>query len=79
MRSRGVGLMLAIELVEDRRTRAPAPRETATVFERAREEGLILSKSGAFRNVLRFVPPLCLDMQDVDAIADALDRSFAAL
>ena len=76
---RGVGLMLAIELVEDRRTRAPAPRETATVFERAREEGLILSKSGAFRNVLRFVPPLCLDMQDVDAIADALDRSFAAL
>ena len=71
--------MLAIELVEDRRTRTPAPREIAAVFVRAREEGLKLSKSGPFRNVLRFVPPLCLDMRDVDAIADALDRSFAAL
>ena len=76
---RGKGLMLAIEMVEDRKSRSPAPEATAEIFERARDEGVIMSKSGVFRNVLRIVPPLCLDMQDVDPIADALDRSFASL
>ena len=71
--------MQAIELVKDRDTKEPAPEHTATVFERTREHGLILSKSGAFKNVLRMVPPLCLQMDDVQSVLDALDRSFADL
>ena len=76
---RGRGFMQAIELVKDRDTKEPAPEHTATVFERTREHGLILSKSGAFKNVLRMVPPLCLQMDDVQSVLDALDRSFADL
>jgi alanine-glyoxylate transaminase / (R)-3-amino-2-methylpropionate-pyruvate transaminase len=73
---RGRGLMLAIELVNDRRTKEPAVAETARIFERTREEGLIMSKSGACRNVLRMVPPLCIQESDMDFFADAIDRCF---
>ena len=76
---RGKGLMLAIELVKDHKTRIPDPESVARVFELARDNGLILSKSGPHKSVLRFVPPLCLSMQDVDTVANALDASFSAL
>lgn len=73
---RGRGLMMAIELVKDHRSKEPAPQETAAVFELSREEGLVLSKSGTYRNVLRMVPPLCISMDDVDFFERALNRSF---
>lgn len=76
---RGRGFMQAIELVKDHESKDPAPEHTAHVFERTREHGLILSKSGAFKNCLRMVPPLCLQEKDVQPVIDALDRSFADL
>ena len=74
---RGRGFMQAIELVKDRETKEPAPEETAAVFENTRKHGLILSKSGTFKNVLRMVPPLCLSADDVQPVLEAFDRSFA--
>ena len=73
---RGRGLMQAIELVGDRTSKAPATAETAEIFERTREQGLIVSKSGALRNVLRLVPPLCLSLADLAEVEAALERSF---
>jgi alanine-glyoxylate transaminase/(R)-3-amino-2-methylpropionate-pyruvate transaminase len=73
---RGRGLMLAIEMVRDRKTKEPDPDLTAEVFEAAREAGLILSKSGPYRSCLRMVPPLCLSLEDVDRVAEGLDRAF---
>lgn len=74
---RGRGLMMAIELVEDRASKAPATEATAKVFEASRRHGLVLSKSGPHRSVLRMVPPLCLSMEDVPKIAEAMEASFA--
>ena len=76
---RGRGLMLAIEMVKDRKTKEPDRETTAAVFENCRESGLILSKSGQYQSVLRMVPPLCLSMGDVDTVANGLDRAFSAL
>jgi len=73
---RGVGLMLAIELVSDRRTKAPATAETAAIFEETRRQGIVVSKSGPHRSVLRMVPPLCLAMDDVPPVLDALRKSL---
>jgi alanine-glyoxylate transaminase / (R)-3-amino-2-methylpropionate-pyruvate transaminase len=73
---RGRGLMLAIEMVKDRKTKEPDAEITAAVFENCREQGLILSKSGPHRSVLRMVPPMCLSMDDVDRVADGIDRAF---
>ncbi|MEM8689081.1 MAG: aspartate aminotransferase family protein [Pseudomonadota bacterium] len=76
---RGEGLMLSIELVKDRRTKEPDPETTAAVFEESRKHGLIASKSGPYRSVIRMCPPLCLSMEDVDRVADGFDASFAAV
>jgi alanine-glyoxylate transaminase/(R)-3-amino-2-methylpropionate-pyruvate transaminase len=73
---RGRGLMLAIEIVKDRKTKEPGSEIAADIFERTREEGLVVSKSGAHRNMLRMVPPLCLSETDVDQVADAVERCF---
>ena len=52
-------------------------RETTTeVFEACRGQGFILPKSGPFQSCLRMVPPLCLSLEDVDRVADGLDRAF---
>jgi alanine-glyoxylate transaminase/(R)-3-amino-2-methylpropionate-pyruvate transaminase len=74
---RGRGLMLAIELVKDRKSKAPATEETARVFEASRRHGLVLSKSGPHRSVLRMVPPLCLSSADVPAIGESMQACFA--
>ncbi len=74
---RGRGLMLAIEMVKDRSSKEPDPDTTAAVFEATRESGVILSKSGAYQSCLRMVPPLCLSLDDVDTVADGLDRALA--
>lgn len=71
---RGRGLMQAIELVTDRESKAPATQETAEIFERTRQHGLIVSKSGAHRNILRLVPPMCLQLADVEQVGQALER-----
>ncbi|WP_119268721.1 aspartate aminotransferase family protein [Taklimakanibacter deserti] len=74
---RGHGLMLAIELVTDRKSKTPATKETAEIFEKTRENGIVVSKSGANRNILRMVPPMCVTKEDVALVEDALDRCFA--
>lgn len=74
---RGRGLMLAIEMVKNRKSKEPDPDTTAAVFEACRDSGLILSKSGPHRSTLRMVPPLCLSLADVDQVAEGLDRAFA--
>ncbi|MBG1232582.1 aspartate aminotransferase family protein [Aestuariivirga litoralis] len=73
---RGRGLMLAIEMVKDRKTKEPDAGITAAVFESCRDQGLILSKSGPDRSVLRMVPPMCLSLDDVDQVANGIDRAF---
>ena len=76
---RGRGLMLAIEMVKDRKTKEPDPQTTAAVFEATRESGIILSKSGAFQSCLRMVPPMCLSMGDVEQVYEGLDNAFSSL
>ncbi len=75
---RSRGLMVAMEMVKDRASKEPATEFTAEVFEQSRENGLVMSKSGAYRNVLRIVPPLCINSGDVGRFADAIDASLQA-
>ncbi len=63
---RGMGLMLGVELVDDRATRAPATGRTADVLEATKEMGLLVGKGGIDGNVLRIKPPLSITADDVD-------------
>ncbi len=76
---RGRGLMMAAELVKDRTTKEPAPDEMHRLFQLTRKHGLVASKSGAYKNVLRICPPLCIQMEDVAFFEQAIDSSFSDL
>jgi len=73
---RGMGLMLGVELVEDRGTRAPARALTTEVLEATRELGLLVGRGGLDGNVLRIKPPLCLTGEDVEFALQALDMAL---
>ena len=78
---RGLGAMLAIELVEDRETKKPAPELASKVAEAAAERGLLLLKSGIYSNCIRVLAPLVLTDAELeealgvweDALAHAVD------
>jgi 4-aminobutyrate aminotransferase len=76
---RGMGLMQALELVEDRQTKAPAKAATAQVMEGARRNGLLIGKGGLYGNVLRISPPLNIGKSDIDQFAESLDSAFGNL
>jgi 4-aminobutyrate aminotransferase len=74
---RGMGLMQAIELVRDRKTKEPAAGETAQLMEAARANRLLVGKGGMFGNVIRISPPLNIRKTDVDEFLRLLDASLA--
>jgi len=76
---RGRGLMLGVELVEDRATKVPAGALAADVLEAAKDRGLLIGRGGIYGNVLRIKPPLCLTREDVDFLIEVLDATFASL
>jgi 4-aminobutyrate aminotransferase/(S)-3-amino-2-methylpropionate transaminase len=78
---RGLGAMLAIELVEDPSTKAPAAKLASAVIEAAVERGLLLLKAGIYSNCIRVLVPLVIDDAELDeALAvweDALGATLA--
>jgi 4-aminobutyrate aminotransferase len=75
---RGLGLMIGVELVQDRKTKAPAPDIALAMMDEAKNRGLIVGKGGLYANTLRICPPLIVTKADVDAAIDILDQAFAA-
>jgi 4-aminobutyrate aminotransferase len=73
---RGVGLMLGVEFVKDKTSRAPdaelRDRVEMAVFKR----GLILL--GAGTNTIRWSPPLILTKENVDVALEIFDEAIAA-
>jgi len=73
---RGMGLMQAVELVEDRESKKPATPQTLALMEATRENRILLGRGGFFGNVLRISPPLNISKTDVDEFTRCLDASF---
>jgi 4-aminobutyrate aminotransferase-like enzyme len=76
---RGMGLMQALELVEDRTTKQPSSAGTNALIEECRKRGLLVGKGGFYGNVIRMSPPLNISKADVDEAVRILDESFTAL
>jgi len=77
---RGLGAMLAIELVSDPATRQPDADTATAVVETAAERGLLLLKSGIYSNCIRVLAPLVLTDAELDEALgvweDALDATL---
>lgn len=69
---RGLGLMLAVELIKDRETKAYAPEERDTIVQKAFSKGLLLLGCG--RSAIRFCPPLILSKDDADVALSILEE-----
>ena len=63
---RGLGAMLAVELVHDRDTKDPAPELASAVVEAAASAGLLLLKSGIYSNCIRVLVPLVIADAELD-------------
>jgi 4-aminobutyrate aminotransferase len=72
---RGRGLILGIELVNDRQTRSPADAAAEAVMYRALEKGL--SFKTTFGNVLTLTPPLTITHDEMNRALDILDECIA--
>jgi 4-aminobutyrate aminotransferase-like enzyme len=73
---RGLGPMLAIELVTDRESKEPAADLTKRTTEAARERGLILLSCGLHGNVVRILVPLVIADEDLDRGLQILEESL---
>ena len=75
---RGVGAMLAIEIVADRATKEPASDLATAVVEEARARGLLLLKAGVYSNVIRVLLPLVIADAELDEALDVWEESLDA-
>lgn len=69
---RGLGLMIGLELVRDRQTREPAPRERDEVIQACFRRGLLLLGCGT--STLRLCPPLVVTAEQCDTAVAILDE-----
>ncbi len=76
---RGLGMMLAIELVGDRETKEPAPELATAVVEAAAERGLLLLKSGIYSNCIRVLAPLVLTEGELDEALAAWEEALSSV
>jgi 4-aminobutyrate aminotransferase/(S)-3-amino-2-methylpropionate transaminase len=75
---RGLGAMLAIELVHDRGTKSPAPDVASAVVEAAAERGLLLLKSGIYSNCIRVLVPLVISDAELDEALGVWEQALEA-
>ena len=68
--------MQALELVEDRQTKAPAADAAAELMEATRRNRLLVGKGGLYGNCIRISPPMNVGKSDVDECARRLDASL---
>ena len=73
---RGLGLMLATDFVKDRRTKEPDSKLKDRVVEEAMKRGLILLPAG--KSAVRYIPPLCITREEVDAGVEVLEAALKA-
>ncbi|HVK90597.1 MAG TPA: aminotransferase class III-fold pyridoxal phosphate-dependent enzyme, partial [Mycoplana sp.] len=74
---RGLGLFLGIELVTDRRSKAPATEFARAVCNGARRRGVLMGTEGPHDNVLKMRPPMIFSKRDADHLIAALEETFA--
>ena len=75
---RGMGLMQALELVEDPASKKPAPGLAAQLLEAAKDQGLLVGIGGLHGHVIRLGPSLLIDEGEVDEVLRRLSRACDA-
>ena len=74
---RGLGPMVALELVTDKKTKEPAKLATAGILKRCHTNGVLILKAGTYDNVVRLLAPLVIPEEELqkglDVLVEALE------
>jgi 4-aminobutyrate aminotransferase/(S)-3-amino-2-methylpropionate transaminase len=76
---RGLGAMVGMELVVDRKTKEPATTLTKQLVNRCREKGLLLIAAGTHSNIIRPLMPLVITNDQLEKGLGMIEESLAAL
>lgn len=75
---RGIGMMVAIELVKDRATKEPSPEATHQAVAALLRRGVMCTNSGGtYHNVLKMSPPLTISREQLDYAIEAIDAALS--
>jgi len=74
---RGLGAMVAIELVKDRGTKEPAPEATKRLIQGCVARGVLCLSAGIYSNVARFLVPLVITDEQLQSGLDIIEAALA--
>lgn len=75
---RGLGGMIAMELVKDPVTREPDSHLASDILTEAHKRGLVLIKAGMYDNIIRVLVPLCITDEQLQQALAALEDAVVA-
>jgi 4-aminobutyrate aminotransferase-like enzyme len=76
---RGQGLMIGIEIVKDKMSRAPGAEECKAIRKACHEEGLLMGVGGFWSNVIRIQPPLIIRETHVERSIEAFEKAVKTI
>lgn len=76
---RGIGVMLGIEFIKDAKTREPNKELVAGLVQECVKNGLIIESAGTYDNVIRFLSPLVVTDEQLEAGFDILEKAIIKL
>jgi 4-aminobutyrate aminotransferase/(S)-3-amino-2-methylpropionate transaminase len=76
---RGLGAMIGLELVRNRRDKEPAKELTSALLTAALQRGLILLSAGTYGNIIRVLAPLTTPEEILEEGLDVMEQSLAAV
>ncbi|MGC9009871.1 MAG: aspartate aminotransferase family protein [Sulfolobales archaeon] len=76
---RGIGFMIGIELVEDKKSKKPGTKLATELRKRLFEKGLLMHTCGHYGNVMRFMAPLVISKRHLDIGLDIFAETIREL
>lgn len=76
---RGIGPMIAMELVTDRETKTPAPDKTKQLVKFCFDRNLIILACGTYGNVIRFLMPLVITEEQLATGLEIIENGLTAI
>ena len=75
---RGLGGMVGIEFVKNPETKEPAPELTSEIIQACAKMGLLVEGAGTYNNVIRFLAPLVMTDEQLEAGLDIFEKAIAS-
>lgn len=76
---RGIGAMVALEIVKDRQTKEPAKEAVAQILSKCAKRGVLLLSAGVYGNIIRLLMPLVITDEQLETGLTVLEEAAAEI